>query len=186
MNNVFFHMYSSYLQIQTAYFKAWIRVFYILLQSALHRISFLGTDSDISQAKSHQFCVDSQNVFICISILYTVKRKRKMEDQIWLNLLFSNHQPNQKMLMQQRGPDQCVNVISLCVWERQKEKQQKKGLCADPTTTIDADRGKRSMQNSSESLPPRTRKGASQRSTATAFLVSHFLILMQMVGDSCS
>lgn len=180
-------MYSSYLQIQTAYFKAWIRVFYILLQSALHRISFLGTDSDVSQAKSHQFCVDSQNVFICISILYTVKRKRKMEDQIWLNLLFSKSSTQSEDAHATARPrSMCKCHFSVRLRKAKRKKENKKRLCADPTTTIDADRGKRSMQNSSESLPPRTRKGASQRSTATAFLVSHFLILMQMVGDSCS
>lgn len=56
MNKVILNMYSSYIQIQIAYFKTGIRVVYIIFLQTLdtYRRSDSGTDSDVLQAKCHQ------------------------------------------------------------------------------------------------------------------------------------
>lgn len=127
-------MYSSYLQIQIAKLKTGIRVLYIiLLQSALHRISFSGTDSDVLQAKCHQSILCGlSNIFQqyidFVNYVKVSKEGEKWKTRFDLTHFFQSLTLLEDALPTMR-PQINVYVISLCLWARQKKTR----FCADQT-----------------------------------------------------
>lgn len=86
MNKVILNMYSSYIQIQIAYFKTGIRVVYIIFLQTLDTLEDLIQGQTLMyyrQSAINQFCVDYQKFFISyIDFVVSTCRRRKMEDQI--------------------------------------------------------------------------------------------------------
>lgn len=108
------------------------------------------------QSAINLFCEDYQTFFSTVywfcKLSQTVKRMRKMEDQIWRDLLFQSSTLSEDKLATVRPR---INVsMSICAFEQGKrtrfcadqKKEKKKGMIRYDT------RGKHTMQNTSESL----------------------------------
>lgn len=134
MNEVILSMYSSYIQIQIACFKSGVRVLYVVFLQTFDTWSRSdsGTDSAVLQPKCHQpvFFVDYQKIFHqYIDFVMSTCHRRKMEDQIWLDLLFQSSTLSGRTCNSE-AVDQCVNVVFLSIWAKKKTK-----FCADQTAT---------------------------------------------------
>lgn len=97
-----FYMYSSYIQIQIAYFRTGIRVLYIvLLQNTSHRRSASGTRSDVLQANCHQSILCGLSEIFHQYIDFVTSKVSKGEKNGRPDLTrptFSDHQPYQDTL----------------------------------------------------------------------------------------